>query len=180
MLSFLPNHIGIAYFEGYRPLSQQKDYFIAKYFELRKTMGSDESYKETSKYVSPFIGNTPTHCTGAAIDISLFRIDTNNLLDLGKFGTIFGPNDHSHTFSQNISKEQQTNRIMLLEAARKAGLVNYGYEWWHYSYGDKVWAYVKHKKCAIYDQPYSHYSNSITKEEFIQELETQVNFMINR
>jgi D-alanyl-D-alanine dipeptidase len=30
------------------------------------------------------------------------------------------------------------------------GFVNYVYEWWHYSYGDKYWGYVKNKT-AIYD-----------------------------
>jgi len=30
------------------------------------------------------------------------------------------------------------------------GFVNYPYEWWHYSYGDKYWGYVKNKT-AIYD-----------------------------
>ena len=27
--------------------------------------------------------------------------------------------------------------------------VNYQYEWWHYSYGDKYWGYMK-KKDAVY------------------------------
>jgi zinc D-Ala-D-Ala dipeptidase len=39
---------------------------------------------------------------------------------------------------------------MLLEAAKKAGLVNYGYEWWHFSYGDRAWAYVEKQEKAMY------------------------------
>jgi D-alanyl-D-alanine dipeptidase len=31
-----------------------------------------------------------------------------------------------------------------------AGFVNYPYEWWHYSYGDRYWAFVKGTRPAIY------------------------------
>lgn len=39
---------------------------------------------------------------------------------------------------------------MLLTAAAKADLVNYGFEWWYYSYGDRAWAYVMGANKAIY------------------------------
>lgn len=175
MLTFLPNNIGIVYFEGYRPLSRQIKYFSDKYGEFRKEgLTPDKAYEETSKYVSPFIQNVPTHCTGAAIDITLFKIDGEQaagFLDLGKFGTIFGPNDQSHTFCDTISPEQRENRIMLLEAAKQVGLVNYGYEWWHYSYGDKAWAYMKNKEYAVYGLIISDISPYSSKAEFIEDME---------
>jgi D-alanyl-D-alanine dipeptidase len=31
-----------------------------------------------------------------------------------------------------------------------AGLVNYGYEWWHYSYGDRYWAHAGGERAARY------------------------------
>ena len=108
------------------------------------------AYQEAAKFVSPFIDNIPTHATGAAIDISLFSVNNKKLIDMGKFDVIFGPNDQQETFSENTSEDQSNNRLMLLSAATRAGLVNYGFEWWHYSYGDKMWAYVKKQKAAIY------------------------------
>ncbi|MEO0348128.1 MAG: M15 family metallopeptidase, partial [Pseudomonadota bacterium] len=53
-------------------------------------------------------------------------------------------------FSPNTTMEQRQNRLLLLAAATKAGLVNYGHEWWHYSYGDKVHAKVNNLDYAIY------------------------------
>jgi zinc D-Ala-D-Ala dipeptidase len=153
MLDALPKNIGIAYFEGFRPLHKQKEYFDNKLKEVMETIkDKHQAYQETCKHVSPFIDNVPTHTTGAAIDMTLFEVKEGReeLIDMGKFDVIFGPNDQQETFSKNTTPTQRANRLMLLEAAATAGLVNYGFEWWHYSYGDKAWAYVKREKQAIY------------------------------
>lgn len=153
MLEHLPSNVGIAYFEGYRTLQKQKEYFDNKFKEILLQVKDKElAYQETCKLVSPFINNVPTHATGAAIDITLFEIKEAQpiLIDMGKFDVIFGPNDQQETFSENITAHQKINRLVLLEAAIKAGLVNYGYEWWHYSYGDRAWAYVTKQKQAKY------------------------------
>ena len=172
MLAFLPDNIGILYFEGYRSLTKQKEYFIKKYLEIRKEgLSCIESYDKTSIYVSPFINNIPPHCTGGAIDITLFKIVDFTILDLGKFGTIFGPNDQSSTLCSNLTNEQINNRLMLLNSAKKAGLVNYGYEWWHFSYGDKVHSYTKGYEYAIYDIIDSNSNQFLSKEDFINYME---------
>jgi zinc D-Ala-D-Ala dipeptidase len=154
MLNHLPKDIGIAYYEGFRPLSKQKEYFDNKLKETLLTIKDKErAYQETSKSVSPFIDNVPTHCTGAAIDITLFKIAKGKpdaLLDMGEFDTIYGPNNQQETFSINTTPIERKNRLMLLTAAVQAGFVNYGYEWWHYSFGDRAWAYVKGEKSAKY------------------------------
>ena len=154
MLEYLPDNVGIAYFEGFRPLYKQKEYFDNKFKEILQTIPDKErAYQETSKHVSPFINNIPPHTTGAAIDMTLFSIDEHGheqLIDMGKFDVIFGPNDQQETFSTNITDVQRNNRMILLEAATFAGLVNYGFEWWHYSYGDKMWAVVKKQAHALY------------------------------
>jgi len=77
--------------------------------------------------------------------MTLFHIvnNTYELVDMGQFDVIFGVNPQQETFSVNTNDQQRTNRLLFLQAATQAGLVNYGYEWWHYSFGDKAWAYVK-------------------------------------
>ena len=152
MLELLPKNIGIAYFEGFRPLWKQKEYFDKKFKEILVEVKDKElAYQETTKHVSPFIDNIPTHGTGAAIDITLFETKDEGevLIDMGMFDTIYGHNPAQETFSENTTQQQRKNRMMLLNAAARSGLVNYGFEWWHYSYGDKAWAYVKKQK-AIY------------------------------
>lgn len=147
MLSLLPPDVGIAYFEGLRPLWKQKEYFTKKLKEILLTVKDKEkAYQETTKHLSPFIDNHPAHATGAAIDITLFRITPDGkrqLLDMGMFDTIYGHNAQQETFSSNTTEVQRDNRLLLLKTAVEVGFVNYGFEWWHYSYGDRAWGYVK-------------------------------------
>jgi zinc D-Ala-D-Ala dipeptidase len=182
LLSYLPESVGLAVFEGYRPLWKQKEYFIRKFKELvqasihqrLKYNYREFLYDETCKFVSPFIDNVPVHCTGGAIDFMLFAFGQNNsmeLLDLGKFGVVFGFNDQAKTLADNLSTEQIKNRKMLLDAAARAGLVNYGEEWWHYSYGDRAWAYVENKDKAMYGLALAEdMSNMHTKNSFLESM----------
>jgi len=179
MLEELSYSVGIAYFEGFRPLSKQKEYFDKKFKEtLDNISDKGVAYNETSKLISPFIDNTPVHCTGAAIDMTLFKVVKGKpvLLDMGKFDVIFGVNEQQETFSNNITQKQKDNRLMLLQAAAKSGLVNYGYEWWHYSYGDRAWAYVKGKKSAKYALAVDSRDPilQINKESYIASISNQI------
>ena len=62
---------------------------------------------------------------------------------------------------------------MLLSAASKVGLVNYGYEWWHYSYGDRAWAYVEKNEKAIYGLIDKDKINiSASKEEYFKKFKS--------
>jgi D-alanyl-D-alanine dipeptidase len=49
-----------------------------------------------------------------------------------------------------ISKTAQQNRMLLLEIMQAQGFINYPTEWWHFSYGDRYWAYHQPVKQAIY------------------------------
>lgn len=170
MLEKLPNDIGIAYFEGFRPLSKQKEYFDKKFKEtLLSIPDKNLAYQETSKLISPFIDNIPTHCTGAAIDLTLFRVSHGKaeLLDMGQFDVIFGVNTQQETFSNNTTPLQRANRLLLLKVATESGLVNYGWEWWHYSFGDRAWAYVKGEK-------YAKYGLAVDKEDPILRMDKQL------
>ena len=42
------------------------------------------------------------------------------------------------------------NRMLLKNVLENAGFKNYPQEWWHYSYGDKMWAAYSFKKKAFY------------------------------
>jgi D-alanyl-D-alanine dipeptidase len=187
LLEHLPSTIGIAFFEGYRPLWKQKEYFVKLFLELANA-GKDSKYSgdylehiysETCKFASPFIDNIPVHCTGAAIDFTLFRQDeqgVRTLLDMGKFGAIFGPNDQAATLASNLSPEQKTNRGILLTAATRADLVNYGLEWWHCSYRDRAWAYVVGADTAKYGLADNamRLDAAPSKEAFLQAMKEQL------
>lgn len=109
MLTYLPSNVGIAIEEGWRPLSMQKKYFDTTFLrQYKKFKDPQVAYSETCKYVSPFIDNIPTHCTGAAVDMTLFIIQDDNtvkLLDLGDFNAVSNTNDSHQTFSLNVTDE---------------------------------------------------------------------------
>lgn len=141
--------ISIKVFEGLRDLKTQELLFKNKFNEIKAldTSKSDEEVElETSKWVSPYKNNIPVHSTGAAIDIRLWNENINDFVDLGKFGVIWGNNKEAQTFSENITDSQKLNRMFLLIAAAKSGLINYVYEWWHFSAGDRYAVYWQEKE----------------------------------
>ena len=148
----LPNGYNFYIKEAYRPLQQQKKSFesILKYYSEKYTeLNEEELYKETCKYVAPPI--CAPHPTGAAIDITLIDYN-NNEYDLGTdFNSTPKETDNATYFdADNISKEAKENRIILKYALEKVGFINYPPEWWHWSYGDNYWAFVKKEEKSKY------------------------------
>lgn len=156
----LPPGVHFCLYEGYRSLELQKMLFDTRY-KIIKARYPDWSIKdvfnETTKLVSPVINhdgtdNIPPHSTGAAIDVYL--IDDNGLaLDMGihpkdwmrdKDGSL------SRTASTSVSTIAKINREIMNAALEASGFVNYPTEYWHWSYGDRYWAYVTHQSFAIY------------------------------
>lgn len=87
------------------------------------------------------------HQTGGAIDVTL--IDKNgNELDMGtKYAE---HNSKTKTDSNEITQEQKENRRILYDVLTDADFVNFPAEWWHYCYGDNMWAAYKKKKKCMY------------------------------
>ena len=144
--------ISVLVFEGLRDLQTQKALFetcFNEFSEKYPDLSSIEVRKLAEKFVTP-PEKEPPHSTGGCVDIRLFDDDNNTFLDLGKFGLFWGVNEQAHMFCANLTDEQKENRRMLLTASAMAGLVNYPYEWWHFSYGDKFYAYCAEEDHAIY------------------------------
>jgi len=152
-----PGQVDILVFEGLRDLGTQKMLFDKKLEEillLNPDMTFEMAEKETAKWVSPVKNNTPVHSTGAAVDIRLWDNKNNCFLDLGPFGVIWGESQLAPTYSEGITDTQKNNRLYCLIAAERAGLTNYVYEWWHFSFGDRYDVYWKdqngQEKIALY------------------------------
>jgi hypothetical protein len=147
--------LGIKVFEGLRDLETQKKLFEGAEASVRlqhPEWMQDRIEQEASKSVCP-PDKKPPHSTGAAIDFTLFNVKTGESLDLGDFNHT---SDHMDMFSDNVTAEQQNNRLLLMIAATNAGLVNYSYEYWHWSLNDQWAVYWKQltgqtDTCACYD-----------------------------
>ncbi|HLC58680.1 MAG TPA: M15 family metallopeptidase [Candidatus Nanoarchaeia archaeon] len=147
--SILPNNFSIKLVDGFRSMSIQKELYHSVFEEFKNkfpTLSDEELEIKTDKFVAnPKI--IPPHTTGGAIDLTL--VDSNlNELDMGTSVNFLA--DEAATNHPNISEEAKKNRQILIECLEKVGFVNYPLEWWHWSYGDRTWAFYKKKTFSIY------------------------------
>jgi D-alanyl-D-alanine dipeptidase len=149
----LPSGMKFLVVESFRPLSLQKQYFDGYSDELKKLhpeWDKERIYAEASKYVAP-PEITPPHSTGGAIDLTLCD-DKGKEIDMGTRLNA-DPEESKNacfTMAENISDEAKADRKILIDAMTSAGFINYPTEWWHWSYGDRYWAYQTGAGSAIY------------------------------
>lgn len=106
-------------------------------------------------FVSPASQNPAMpapHNTGAAVDLTLVD-EFGGEIDMGTEFDEFTDRSHTDYFIDAKYEESRgfnKNRRLLLTVMQKAGFVNYGDEWWHFSYGDQAWARQNGLAEAIY------------------------------
>ncbi|KGG12338.1 MULTISPECIES: M15 family metallopeptidase [Prochlorococcus] len=98
----------------------------------------------------------PPHSTGAAVDLTLVTHD-QILVDMG--GDIDALGDISHPQYYASHRDMQTSskailfhsrRNLLRDIMLESGFVQHPKEWWHFSYGDQLWAWESSSPCALY------------------------------
>lgn len=156
----LPKGLHFCLYEGYRSLQLQKMLFDNRYEKVKKahpTWSHEQVFNHTIILVSPVTNldgshNIPPHSTGAAVDVYLLN-DKGEAIDMGihpKDWVEDSDGSVSRTDSKLISAEAQKNRKIMSDVLSQVGFVNYPTEYWHWSYGDRYWAYHKHEKHAMY------------------------------
>lgn len=156
----LPDGLKFCLYEGYRSLNLQEKLFNNRYEDIKKqypTWSHEEIFVEATRLVAPAINldgslNTPPHSTGGAIDVYL--IDENGkMVDMG-IRVEDWMKDFDGSISQinskKISDQAKKYRNIMSSALSKVGFVNCPTEYWHWSYGDRYWAYHKKSEYAIY------------------------------
>lgn len=155
----LPVGLRFCLYEAYRSLALQKMLFDTRYAHYQNTQSWDLEYcfHETCKIVSPVINldgtpNVPPHSTGAAVDVYLID-EEGNTVDMGM--SVDGwVTDDAHnkiqTDSTKISPQAHEMRHIMGEALLTEGFINYPYEYWHWSYGDRYGAYISGAPHALY------------------------------
>jgi D-alanyl-D-alanine dipeptidase len=156
----LPEGLRFCLYEGWRSLDLQSELFQKMHLNNKRNfpeMSPYELFIETTKLVSPVVlldgtSNIPPHTTGAAIDVYLIDAE-NHPIDMGLLIENWSLDKGarlSKTNSIHILAEAQKNRNIMKAALEKTGFVNYPHEYWHWSYGDRYWAYRTHAPYAIY------------------------------
>ncbi len=136
---------------GHRPIEVQRRLIHDVMQEFKKDnpgASDDEALAHARIYVSDPDIKLPPHCCGAAVDVDMLDTRTNALVDFGSPVNIDAEISHLHF--DEISPQQKQNRLILLTAMLNAGFSSYYAEWWHYTYGDEIWAWFYRKDACLY------------------------------
>ncbi len=134
---------------GYRSLEIQTELFLKELSCQKYFPNSIELYEEVHRYVA--VPSVAGHPTGGAIDVVIKDLNTNRVIDFGAKQYDFS-NKKCYVFSPSVSKKARENRMLLRNILMSVGLAPFDGEWWHFSYGDREWAYYYKKRKAIYSQ----------------------------
>ena len=135
---------------GFRDMKKQEKYFNEILEEVRNQFTDEHEMYEYihEKIAVPIVSGHPT---GGAVDAAIYDDEQNKILDFGS--EIL---DYSTTMcyyeTDDISEEAKKNRKLLRKIMMSEGFAPYDGEWWHFSYGDKEWAFYYDKEKALYNQ----------------------------
>lgn len=137
--------------EGYRPGALQERYFDEYVSTLRlEDPSRDDACLRAlaARHVSP--PEVAPHTAGAAVDVTLERNGVE--LDLGSAvnATPEESAGRCYTDHPGVVGEAAENRRLLIAIMSDAGFVNYPTEWWHWSYGDRYWAWTTGSSEALF------------------------------
>lgn len=144
----------IQIFDAYRPIAVQQfmvDYTLAQTAQakgLHLSKLTEKQRQEILEEVYEFwaVPNVnpampPPHSTGAAIDVTL--VNGEGAIDMGSPIDEMSSQSYPDYFSYSLSDYIfHHNRQILKQAMTKAGFQQHPKEWWHYSYGDQLWAWL--------------------------------------
>lgn len=145
----LPAGTCFTIYDAHRSLEYQKQQWNEKY-EYYRGLYPNETDEEitlrTKRVIADPRHGHGGHQTGGAIDIGL--CDENGAeLDMG---TQYLALDRNIRTKSNVNKTAKRNRQLLCKIMKKQKFINYPNEWWHFCYGDQMWAAYSGKKTCPY------------------------------
>ncbi|MCC0177787.1 D-alanyl-D-alanine dipeptidase [Waterburya agarophytonicola K14] len=151
-------HWKIKIYDAYRPVGVQQFMVNYTYETLVKSHNLPEKQLSAQQrqdlwgqvyqlWAAPSLDRKmpPPHSTGAAVDVTIVN-DRGEALDMG--GEIDELSERSHPdyyISDRDGENQQYhfNRQLLYRVMTKAGFCQHPREWWHFSLGDQMWAWLR-------------------------------------
>ena len=152
-------------YDGWRPLEVQKFMFKRAFLLESEKSDIDISF-ENMKYYPSILKKVekfwaypsydtmcpPPHSTGGALDVCLSDKE-GNLVEMGSMVDQMDETSNPY-FYANIKNEEaiiwNSRRNLLMEIMTKFGFAQHPNEWWHFSYGDQLWAWKNKKANALY------------------------------
>jgi D-alanyl-D-alanine dipeptidase len=91
----------------------------------------DRAAMFSNGYVAPKSG----HSRGSAVDLTLYRLDTGDLVSMGGGHDLMDA--RSHHGARGVSDVEARNRRTLCGVMEQSGFRRYECEWWHYALRDE-------------------------------------------
>lgn len=145
-------------FDAYRPVAVQQFMVDRAFCDLVAAKGwqiaslSETERRQIAEDVAQFWAvpsldpqTPPPHSTGAAIDLTLADA-TGTPLNLGSQIDEISPRSHPDYYAKATTPEARAyceRRQLLYEVMRAAGFHRHWGEWWHFSWGDQMWAWLE-------------------------------------
>ena len=153
----------LSIFDAWRPIAVQAfmvDHSIAELcrergVEVRSGDAFDQVVADVGRFwaaPSRDPATPPPHSTGAAVDLTLSSSDGTPLAMGGEIDAIGAVSEPQHYAGREDSDAQRWHqrRQLLAEVMGAAGFAQHPNEWWHYSFGDQLWAWRRGAAVAIY------------------------------
>ncbi len=149
--------------DGWRPVALQEDryqYNRGKLQQEHPDWSPEEVDKRMQGWFTRVMGGDalrtapPPHCTGAAVDVVLQDHRDGQLIPMGggpgrNWPDLYEQEEEKRDLSLE-EKEFQRNRRILFWTMVLSGFAPNPTEWWHYSWGDQMWAGWYKAPAAIY------------------------------
>jgi zinc D-Ala-D-Ala dipeptidase len=90
----------------------------------------------------------PPHSTGGAVDLTLIDV-TGQSVDMGSPIDELSPRSYPEHYIGLADPQAQTadrHRQILAYCMTQAGFERHYHEWWHFSYGDQLWAWLRNRR----------------------------------
>jgi zinc D-Ala-D-Ala dipeptidase len=133
--------------EAWRPIWVQEQLWarsLGRLRDIRPDLTDEELRTENARFTAP-PDSAPPHSTGGTVDLVLLK--DGEPTDMG-WG-FNQPGAGSRT-AYMVGDDARRYRDILAHAMDVAGFINYPEEWWHWSYGDRYWAFQTSAEAALY------------------------------
>lgn len=159
----LPSGFKLVIFDSWRPVALQQTFFTTFVEELRQAH-PETSLSDLETMASAFVARpsanaeTPSpHLTGGAVDLSVVDV-TGMPVEMGTEFDETVPASFTRYYEEKIEAGEPLtddewgfaqNRRLLFHAMSSAGFTNFPNEWWHFDYGNQLWAYMTDSVDAV-------------------------------
>ena len=164
-LKTINKNYSLILYDSYRPIEVQAHMFYlafeaeCKKRGLKLSINDMHTQPDIVKTVEKFwaypsfdVKFPPPHSTGGAIDLTIVD-SSGNLIDMGCDIDSMDVSARPDYYKNIYSEEAITwnlRRILLQKVMLKFEFVQHPNEWWHFSYGDQLWAWTNKNENAIY------------------------------